>query len=73
MDMRFCCNDWKYKESLGNINDSSIEELWMSSKMNSYRKDLSVGNRCNIISCKKCDADGMLLGEDSFNTLMEVI
>ena len=40
MDMRFCCNDWKYKESLGNINDSSIEELWMSSKMNSYRKHM---------------------------------
>ncbi len=73
MDMRFCCNDWKYKESLGNIKDSTIEELWMSSKMNSYRKHLSVGNRCNIISCKKCDADGLLFGEDSFNSLMEVI
>lgn len=73
MDFRFCCNDWKYKESLGSIRESTIEELWMSPKMNHYRKELSIGNRCNIISCKDCDADGLLLGEESFNKLMEVI
>lgn len=73
LDFRFCCNDWKYKESLGNIKDHKIKDLWMSSKMNEYRKELSKGNRCNIIPCEKCDADGLLLGEDSYNKLIEII
>ena len=73
MDLRFCCNDWKYKESLGNLRENTLKELWMSDKMNRYRKELSKGNRCNIISCKECDANGLLLGENSYNELMEII
>jgi MoaA/NifB/PqqE/SkfB family radical SAM enzyme len=73
MDLRFCCNDWKYKESLGNLRENTLEELWMSDKMNKYRKELSKGNRCNVISCKECDANGLLLGKDSYNKLMEMI
>ena len=36
-------------------------------------KGLFKGNRCNIISCKECDANGLLLGENSYNELMEII
>ena len=73
MDLRFCCNDWKYKESLGNLRENTLEELWMSDKMNKYRKELSKGNSCNVISCIECDANGLLLGKDSYNKLMEMI
>jgi len=73
LEMRFCCNDWKYKETLGNLKNNTIEELWMSEKMNKYRKSLSKGNRCDVISCKKCDADGLLLGEKSFKKLLDMI
>lgn len=73
LEFRFCCNDWKYKTSIGNLKNNTIEEIWMSDKMNNYRKLLAQGKRNCIEACSKCDANGLLVGKASFDKLINFI
>ena len=60
-----CCNDWYRKAGdLGNINETSLKEVWNSEKLNKIRTDLSVGLRKN--ACEKCDIVGTKYGKKSF-------
>lgn len=53
-DVSSCCGDWDGLMILGNINDSSLEELWTCEKQDAYRKILSAGNYEALPLCKDC-------------------
>jgi len=67
LEVRFCPNDWNHKVSIGNLHNDSLENIWLSSKMQQFRNELIQGHRKNIKSCKFCDAIGTLVGINSFN------
>lgn len=52
-DVLPCCSFYSVGEhNLGNINDTSIEKIWTSQKLNDLRKSLTNGNYTN--RCKLC-------------------
>lgn len=60
-----CSNDWSRKIDLGNVNDTKIIDLWLSDKMNEYRRNLKSGSRKNCDPCRFCDIDGTKYGKES--------
>jgi radical SAM protein with 4Fe4S-binding SPASM domain len=64
-DVLFCSNDWGRKIIVGNINDTSIYEIWTSEKLNKIRQKLSKKDR-NFAPCNTCSINGELHGEKSF-------
>jgi radical SAM protein with 4Fe4S-binding SPASM domain len=61
-DVLICSHDWLKKKIVGNLNQSSFEQIWTSSEFNEARKSLQIGNR-NFEPCKKCDVIGNLMGQ----------
>lgn len=53
-DVSSCCGDWDGLMILGNIQDSSLKELWTCEKQNGYRKILAAGNYEALPLCKDC-------------------
>ena len=64
-DVLFCSNDWGRKIIVGNINETSIYEIWTSKKLNKIRQKLSKKDR-NFAPCNTCSINGELHGEKSF-------
>lgn len=56
-DALLCCNDYDGDLELGNVNDSTLLELWNSDAMNRYRLSLNRRNR-NVKLCAQCDYGG---------------
>lgn len=52
-----CCQDWKHEEIMGNITNSSLEEVWYGEKYRVVRKQLLRLNRIGL--CSKCDYWGV--------------
>lgn len=50
-----CCEDWRGQCSVGNIMNSSLEEIWLSPKMNVYREFLYSKRRDLINLCRFCN------------------
>ena len=50
----FCCLDSDFKDPIGNVNSSSISELWNSKKMVEYRRLLAEGLRSQVPMCREC-------------------
>ena len=48
-----CCYDKDLHYSPGNIKDNTLEQLWNSSKMNNFRKNV-LKNKKSIIICNNC-------------------
>ena len=69
-DVLFCANDWGRVRVVGNLMQQPVREVWMSKEMQKVRMRLSKGNR-NFNPCNKCNVKGTLVGEKSFNLLME--
>lgn len=54
-DVVLCCMDWKWKYKLGNIFESSLEEVWNSDVYNEYREAVyNNGKREYTDLCRKC-------------------
>ncbi len=51
-----CCQDWKFEEVMGKINEKSIMEVWCSKKYEKKRRDLLGFKRTGL--CAKCDWRG---------------
>lgn len=68
-DVLFCSNDWRRKIVVGNVLESSVDDIWMSEKMRDIRLRLGNGDR-NFSPCNQCDVQGVLHGESSFDLLM---
>ena len=59
-DVLMCSHDWDKKNILGNLNKSSIMEIWMSDNAIKSRLNLSNANR-NFSPCDVCDVKGDLI------------
>ena len=66
LNLRFCNNDWKHKIIIGNLEQSSIRDIWLSDHVNKMRMHLMKGERKCIISCENCDVNGTIIGEKNY-------
>ncbi|KPA15162.1 radical SAM domain protein [Candidatus Magnetomorum sp. HK-1] len=55
-DVTTCCMDYNNRLKLGNINKQSIQEIWLSEKMQKARELHFEGNRFKMPICKHCHA-----------------
>lgn len=69
-DVLLCDQDWARAGIIGNIINSSIQDVWMSDKMKEYRASLMNGKRC-MSPCDKCDVSGDVYGKASFDILSD--
>jgi radical SAM protein with 4Fe4S-binding SPASM domain len=53
-DVILCCDDFSNKMILGNVNESTIKEIWNSKKYKEIRKMLYNGEREKISVCRTC-------------------
>lgn len=54
-NIAICCNDWRGVFKVGNVADSSLDQLWNGKRMRAARKKLYHGER-DFGPCKGCDA-----------------
>ena len=64
----FCSNDWGRINIVGDLNNDTIEEIWLGDKLNFFRKKLSLMDRSNK-PCNTCSINGTLHGEKSYKVL----
>lgn len=50
-----CCNDALGKYTLGDVNTSSVYEIWHSKAYNEIRKEMKKHGRRKLMLCKNCD------------------
>jgi MoaA/NifB/PqqE/SkfB family radical SAM enzyme len=49
-----CCNDWRFEVVMGDTAESSLAEIWMNDKYQTYRHNLQQKNRAMPL-CATCD------------------
>jgi radical SAM protein with 4Fe4S-binding SPASM domain len=67
-DVLFCSNDWGREIRIGNVMETSVENIWMSQQTHRIRQYLARGER-SFSPCNKCDVKGTLHGKTSFDLL----
>ena len=72
-DVILCNNDWGRSNIFGNVNVTSIKDIWFSDKLTQYRKQLLQGNRAGCITCNKCDINGTQFGKQSVDIVSDFI
>lgn len=50
-----CCDDFNEINVMGNVKESSLIDIWTSSKFESFRTNLRNGQRHNYTPCVNCD------------------
>lgn len=70
-DVLMCSHDWGKKNILGNLNSSSIYEIWTSQNAENSRKNLYNAKR-NFSPCNVCDVKGSLIGQDHAKKFKEI-
>ena len=60
-DVFLCPQDWQRRQTMGNMMQEEVFDIWTSKIMKKYRIDLLKGKRCNS-PCNSCNAQGTLLG-----------
>jgi len=53
-DVILCCDDYDKKEIMGNVKDSSIEEIWNSNRYNTIREQIYKKEFHKVPTCKNC-------------------
>jgi radical SAM protein with 4Fe4S-binding SPASM domain len=53
-EVPICCEDALVQQSLGNVNQNTLEEIWYGKKMQEVTELLAKGNRDKINPCNKC-------------------
>ena len=53
-DVILCCNDYRKKTTLGNVQNTSIKEIWASKKYQSIREAIFNHDFEKIPECKQC-------------------
>ena len=66
----FCSNDWGREIVIGNLNEKSLDTLWLDPRMLEVRRKLMKGAR-DFSPCAKCSVHGTLSGEPSFKRLIQ--
>jgi len=65
-DVFLCPQDWQRRQTMGNIMQSDIFDIWEGPILSKYRRKLLGGDR-NINPCNQCNADGMVYGKSHYN------
>ena len=60
-DVLMCSHDWGKKNILGNLNNMTFKEIWLSTKSMEARKKLNNADR-SMSPCNVCDVNGTLIG-----------
>ena len=53
-DVRFCVEDWRNEGLVGNVMETSIQEIWQSAQYDKFRKLHQTGRWGDMSMCKKC-------------------
>tara|TARA_A100001011_G_C14298599_1_gene839669 strand:- start:1167 stop:2051 length:885 start_codon:yes stop_codon:yes gene_type:complete len=61
-DVLMCPHDWGKKIILGNLNNLSFREIWLSKRSIKIRNQLNQAKR-NFSPCNVCDVNGELIGK----------
>ena len=64
-DVFLCPQDWQRRQTMGNIMQTEIFEIWNGPILSKYRRKLLSGER-SLNPCNQCNADGMVYGENHF-------
>ena len=68
-EVLLCCNDWKRAhKGFGNINKTSLKDIWYGEEFNKVRLNLIEGNRIGP-ACINCNVSGILIGKESVRAL----
>ena len=62
-DVLLCVQDWNKKVRFGNVNDTSLFDIWKGSALSRRRHNLCTRGRVDS-PCRNCNADGTLHGAD---------
>lgn len=66
-----CSHDWEKKQIMGNVMETSIQDIWLKSKnLWKFRQQLKDGRVCH--PCNKCNIKGILYGNVSKKILLEM-
>ena len=65
-DITVCCMDYNNQFQLGNIYNNSIEDIWMSDKLNRFRLLHANNKRKSMEICKNCHACIISNNENTF-------
>ena len=60
-DVFLCPQDWQRRQTMGNIMQTDIFDIWSGPVLSKYRRSLLNGDR-KLNPCNKCNADGMVYG-----------
>jgi radical SAM protein with 4Fe4S-binding SPASM domain len=67
-DVLLCSHDWEKKQVMGNVMDTSVQDIWLKSqKLWKFRQELANGRGCH--PCNKCNIKGVLYGDVSKDML----
>lgn len=69
-DVGLCCQDWGKTVVIDNVANGNLEEMWLSDKLNMYRRQLLFGGRV-LLPCSTCDVIGDVYGKESFDRFKE--
>lgn len=61
-----CTHDWNKRISVGDVNDSSLLDVWNNDQLKKIRLALAKSNR-DFSPCDLCNVDGTMMGQDHFN------
>jgi radical SAM protein with 4Fe4S-binding SPASM domain len=64
-DVFLCPQDWQRRQTMGNIMQTDIFDIWSGPVMSKYRRSLLKGDR-ELNPCNKCNADGMVYGKKHY-------
>lgn len=62
-DIILCSQNWLVKKVLGNINNTTLSNIWMSKEFTDIRLSLINGNRNEVPSCANCNVKGNMFGK----------
>jgi len=69
-DVFLCPQDWQRRQTMGNIMQSDVFDIWQGPILSKYRRKLFAGER-SLNPCNQCNADGMVYGERHYNAWKE--
>ena len=60
-----CPQDWQRRQTMGNIMQQEIFDIWKGPILSKYRKRLLKGDR-SLKPCNQCNSDGMVYGSNHY-------
>ena len=64
-DVFLCPQDWQRRQTMGNIMQQEIFDIWKGPILSKYRKRLLKGDR-SLKPCNQCNSDGMVYGSNHY-------